>query len=397
MRIVALSAWWPEPADNGARLRIARLLRALAERHEVHLVALAQAPVMSQQIARMEQVVRSAQAIPQRTWTPATASLIQSLWRSEPQSVRATYSPQFDAAARSCAARVHPDLVIAFTPHVAPYARRIANVPKVLEEIEVARLWEQYAQARSPRRRARHYLTWWKQQRYLQHMLRDFDACTVVSARERQLVQRCAPPRLPIVVLPNGADIADRVLASTPEPDTLIYPGALSYDANYDAMRYFVGAIWPLVRHERPRARLRITGHATAEQREALAADGVEFTGYVSDIRSLIAGTWAEVVPLRIGGGTRLKVLEALALGTPVVSTPKGVEGLELEPERHALVADDPVRFAHATIRLLADPSLRQRLAQSGQRIVRERYAWPTIGKELHRLIEQVTAHARTT
>lgn len=395
MRILALSSWWPEPADNGARLRIARLLRALAERHDVHLVALAQEPVTNEQIAQLERIVASAQAVPQSAWTPTSTSLLQSLWRSEPQSVRASYNPSFAAIAQTTARQLKPDLVIAFTQRAAAYARVIANVPRVLEEVEVARLWEQYAHERSPRRRARNYLTWWKQQRYLQNLLRDFDACTVVSARERQLVQRCAPPSLPIVVLPNGADVADRVSPREPEPDTLIYPGALSYDANYDAMRYFIGAIWPLIRQDRPEARLRITGHATAEQRASLAADGVELTGYVADVRSLIARTWAEVVPLRIGGGTRLKVLEALAIGTPVVSTAKGVEGLELQPARHALVADDPEAFARATTRLLADPALRQDLARSGQQLVRERYAWPSIGNDLHRLIDSV-ASART-
>jgi glycosyltransferase involved in cell wall biosynthesis len=193
---------------------------------------------------------------------------------------------------------------------------------------------------------------------------------------------------MPIAIIPNGADVAGALTAqATPEPDTLIYPGALSYDANYDAMLHFVHAILPRIRAQRPQVRLRITGWVTAEQQAALAADGVEWTGYVPDVRPLVARAWSEVVPLRLGGGTRLKVLEALALGTPVVSTSKGVEGLELEPEQHLLLADTPAEFARATLRLLAEPALRARLAVAGRQIVRANYDWRQIGGQLNQLL----------
>src|SRR5262245_11843216 len=143
MRVLALSSWWPEPADNGSRMRIAHLLRALVQEHEVHLVALSQSPVSEGQRGQMEQVCASAYAVPEYPWTPSTAALLASLWRPEPASVRATYNPQFAELVRERAAAVQPELVLAFQVAAAPYARMVPNVPRVLEELEVAWFLEQ--------------------------------------------------------------------------------------------------------------------------------------------------------------------------------------------------------------------------------------------------------------
>jgi glycosyltransferase involved in cell wall biosynthesis len=192
-----------------------------------------------------------------------------------------------------------------------------------------------------------------------------------------------------VAVVPNGVDLAGCAGPwPPPAPDTLIYPGALSYDANHDAVGYFIGAILPRIRSERPEVRLRVTGRATEAQIASLPrAEGVECTGYLDDVRPAVAGAWAEVVPLRKGGGTRLKVLEALALGTPVISTCKGVEGLALVPGRDVLVADTPADFAAATLRVLGSPALRAELASAGRRAAAA-YDW---GRSVDRLGELLT------
>lgn len=394
MRILALAAWWPEPANNGSRLRINRLIRALAQENDVHLLALAQEPVTAAQRRRMADVCASVQAVEQRVYTPRARDLIGSLWRSEPASVRATYHPQFAAAVRARARAIRPDLVVAFETTVAPYATLVAGVPRLLEEAEVTVLWEQFARATQPRQRVRYWLTWAKHRSYLARMLHDFDACTVVSEQERQHVQRLAP-RVAVTVLPNGADIAAQTVGRAPEPDTLIYPGALSYHANRDAVTHFLAASFPLIKHHRPQVKLRITGQATAADRAALERDGVELTGYVPDVQPLITQTWSEVVPLRVGGGTRLKVLEALALGTPVVSTSKGIEGLCVRDGQHVLVANTPRAFAHATLCLLDQPRLRAHLAAHGRYLIRTTYDWQQIGGTLRQLAADVVHRHR--
>jgi glycosyltransferase involved in cell wall biosynthesis len=244
----------------------------------------------------------------------------------------------------------------------------------------------------------RYGLTWSKTRRYVAELLRQFAAATVVSERERELLRPLAPGHLRLAVVPNGVDTtACAGSFGDPQADTMIYPGALSYDPNFDAVAHFLGAIWPRLRVARPGVQLRVTGRAAPEQIAALpSADGVEFTGYLDDVRPAVARAWAEVVPLRKGGGTRLKVLEALALGTPVVSTSKGVEGLELEDERQVLIADTADAFAAATERLLGQPELRASLAAAGRQAVRERYDWRTIGARLNDLVCDITRHKGT-
>jgi glycosyltransferase involved in cell wall biosynthesis len=394
MRILALSSWWPEPADNGSRLRIAHLLEALAQEHEIHLVALAQGSVHNLQRTRTEDVCASVYAVPQRAYPRRRSDLITSLWQAEPVSVRRTWNPEFSALVQARAAAIQPDVVCAFQLGVAPYACSIMGIPRVLEELEFTYMREQYTHQPYGWQRLRAWLTWQKHQSYVARLLRHFSLCTVASAGELKLLQSLAPQTTELAIIPNGAEVREYTGDwGDPEPDTLIYPGALSFTAKNDAMSAFLSSSFPLIRAKRPGVRLRITGRADPEQRAALpTVMGVEFTGYLDDVRPIVAQSWCEVVPLRIGGGTRLKVLEALALGTPVISTSKGIEGLQLDANRHILVADTPTSFVQATLRLLADPGLRARLAAAGRQVVRERYDWQTIGQQLNQIITETVA-----
>jgi glycosyltransferase involved in cell wall biosynthesis len=150
-----------------------------------------------------------------------------------------------------------------------------------------------------------------------------------------------------------------------------------------------VGKVFPLVLQKVPAAQLIITGdHADLplpSMKNALLA------GYVNDIKSLIASSTVALAPLWSGGGTRLKILEAMAMGTPVVATSKGAEGLEVEPGTHLFVADDPETFAEAVVRLLSEPELRRRLAVSGKDLVSARYDWGSVLPEFLRLATRIS------
>jgi glycosyltransferase involved in cell wall biosynthesis len=200
-----------------------------------------------------------------------------------------------------------------------------------------------------------------------------------------------------IDVIPNGVDLDHYSYGqATPAPDSLVFSGALTYEANYDAMRYFLAEIYPLVRSMVPGVRLQITGRSSGIDLRALALDSsVVITGYLPDVRPVVAGSWVCVVPLRLGGGTRLKILEAMALGTPVVTTTKGAEGLEVVPGEDIIIADHPATFAAATADLLRDERLREKLARNARRLVKEKYGWEAIGQKLNDLATEVVASHR--
>src|SRR5262249_51612383 len=173
------------------------------------------------------------------------------------------------------------------------------------------------------------------------------------SHKEALSVRRAAPNYPHVTVVPNAVKVAAYAGSfGLAEPDSMVFTGALTYAPNLDAARFLVEAVFPKVVQRVPTARLRISGRLSDTTPRSLLATrpGVEFTGHVADIRPVIAQSSVAVVPIRIGGGTRLKILEAMALGTPVVATAKGAEGLDVHHGRELLIADDAPCLAEAVV-----------------------------------------------
>jgi glycosyltransferase involved in cell wall biosynthesis len=235
-------------------------------------------------------------------------------------------------------------------------------------------------------------MMWWKVKNYVARLLKDFDATTVVSQIEAERIRPFLPPGHLLEILPNAVDTNTCCTENIQvEPDMLIYTGALSFEPNFDAVRYFLGHILPYVRTRRPAVRLSVTGSIDSVPIEKLGeTNETIFTGWLEDVRPVIARSWISVVPLRKGGGTRLKILESLSIGTPVVSTSKGAEGLDLIPGKEILIADAPEDFGEQVLQLLSNAELREELSQNGRRAVEERYDWNMVSNRLERLIERV-------
>lgn len=398
MQILFVATWFPYPVDNGSRIRVHHLLRALAERHEVHLLAF-MPPEAGQYVQDL------------RAWCPHVAVVERPMfWRDrrkallgyfspQPRDVVAGYSPEMADLVKQSARHHRFDAVVASVVDVAPYALLVPDTPHILEEHNFMTRWmeEQYQAQRGPAKRALRRMTWQKCRHYERQLYPQFDACTMVSEQDRRAVLSAIPGYTGRVeVIPNGVDLErNRPGLAEPEPDRLAFNGALTYYANADAMRFFAGEILPLIHRQRPGVRVKITGRTDGVDLSWLPADGsVALTGYLEDVRPAVAGSWACVVPLRSGGGTRLKILEAMALGTPVVATPKGAEGLDVTPEEDILIGERPGEFADQVVRLLADQELRRRLAENGRRLVEAKYGWQEIGRRFCELVEEAVSGA---
>lgn len=392
MRILLLSGWFPYPADNGARIRVLNILRQLAnDGQRITLLSFARRPVTDEALAAVRRLCSEVHVVPHIPFRPSGPKAIVGLFSTQPRSFTDTYSrPMADLVRASCAAQRY-DLVIACTIQMGPYALLAEGVPRLLEEVELATIRDQSMEG-GWARRARYGLTWQKTAWFVRRMVQRFNACTVVSAQERAILAEVAPDYRRVFIIPNGVDLdAYGEDMGPPVPDTLIHTGALTYRANYDAVSYLLGEIFPLIRRQRPDVTLRITGSTDGVDMGALPAPpGALYTGYLPDIRPALAQSWVSVVPLRIGGGTRLKILEAMALGTPVVATPKGAEGLDVCHGENILIGDTPARFADAVLEVLADPNLRARLAAGGRNLVHERYGWQRIGATLCAMVREV-------
>jgi glycosyltransferase involved in cell wall biosynthesis len=392
MHILFLSTWYPYPPDNGSRTRVFNLIKQLSRYHEITLLSFAQGLVSKGRLAAMEPYCRSVHTVPYKEFSPNRLRALLGFLSFRPRAAVDTYSREMQALVQQVGTSDPFDVVVASEMHSAPYALLLKQVPCVLEDVELAVIYEQFARQCSPVAKSRYGLTWWKLSRFMARLLRVFEGCTVVSERECDLIMKIAPAYEPLVIVPNGVDLeANTGHFGVPEPDTLIYPGALTYSANFDAMEFFLRDIFPLVKAQRPDVCLRITGGYDGMSLERLPlGNGAQLTGYLEDIRPAVAQSWVCVVPLRVGGGTRLKILEAMALGTPVVSTSKGAEGLEVTHGEDILIADDPDGFAQVVLRLLRDEDLRATLSANGRQLVEERYSWERCARQLEQLLCQV-------
>jgi glycosyltransferase involved in cell wall biosynthesis len=292
------------------------------------------------------------------------------------------------------AAEWKPEYVVALTFVTAPYALLVQDVPRVLDvdNFMTRMLYEAYALEDNLLSKARRWLAYKKFEDYEKLLCPQFDHCLVVTEEDRKSLADLAdlgPNQINVVS--NGVDTSHhQAFITDPEPNTLIYNGALTYDANFDAMQYFLSAIFPQIVAQLPEVKLRITGKTDGVPIEQLPlTPQVEFTGYLEDIRPAVARSWACPVPLRIGGGTRLKILEAMALGTPVISTSKGAEGLEVEDGKHLLIADTPQDFAAHTVWLLRDKALREHLTNNAMQLIGQKYEWEIIGREFASILEK--------
>jgi glycosyltransferase involved in cell wall biosynthesis len=243
-------------------------------------------------------------------------------------------------------------------------------------DYELAR---QYARAGdSLARRLYARANWRKLRREELGTYRDADGVYLCSAAdERRLLDQV--PGVRTAVIPNAADVEYYQPRPTdPRPDgrTVVFFGLLSYVPNLDGVIHFVEDIWPRIAEAHPDARLKIVGGRPPPSLLALAGPRVELTGFVPDLRPHLAAAAAVVVPLRLGGGTRLKIVEAMAMGKAIVSTTLGAEGIEAAPGRDLLIEDQPAAFADAVNRLLADPHLAACIGQSARRLAVERYSW---------------------
>lgn len=394
MRVLFVSSWFPAPPTNGSKLRVLNLLRQLAHSHEVALVSFTDPVSDDPGCPELRAMCRMLATVPRRYFRPESFRSRLALFGAVPRSLVDTHSPEMERSIARALSAERYDVVVASQLAAAAHVRGLAGAPALFEEIELTGFYERFARAPSLGERLRSGLTWAKHRRYLARLLRSFAACTVASALERDLLSRAVPYHPPAHVIPNCIRLADYAgFHRPPEPGTLIFTGSLSYDANYEAMRWFLERVFPRVLAARPQARLTITGDPAG--RALPRSPNVRQTGIVEDIRPLVAASWLSLAPLRHGGGTRLKILESMALGTPVVATRKGAEGLDVVHGEHLLVADEPEELARLVLRLLADGELRAHLAENGRRLVAERYDSRIVGPRFEALVADV-ARRRT-
>jgi len=250
--------------------------------------------------------------------------------------------------------------------------------------IESEIMWRYAETAHNPLRKLMALRTAPLIERAEDRLLRIADAHTVVSQRDREKLLR-RRPGANIALVPNGVDVAYYSAdACVARPGEILFVGSMDYHANVEAVTWFVSKVWPALRAAIPGLVFRIVGRDPTAEVRALAASDVMVTGTVADIRPYYGRAAATVVPLRVGGGTRLKILESMAAGVPVVSTRLGAEGIDVRDGSNIILADTPAELAAGLRRVVTEPALYERLKREGHELVVRQYDWSVAGEQLY-------------
>ena len=377
----------PFPPNRGDRIRSYHLLRRLAERCDVWLATLADEPVPAE--TRRELARRCAdvaiEPVGQTRWLRAAASLATG--RSATEGLFA--SPRLRHTVRRWAAEHTFDAALVFCSSMVQYldCPGLAAVPAVIDLVDVdSQKWLDYADKSSGLKRWLFQLEGCRLRR-LERSLPDCAAAiTLVSQAEADLFRGVCPNDRTIA-LANGVDLdyfrpantGPGTWQSLPAQDrsNLVFVGALDYRANVDAACWFVRHVWPLIRQRLPNLTLALVGRNPAAAVERLAAEpGIRVISNVPDVRPYLAAADLAIAPLRIARGIQNKVLEAMAMGKPVIASPAALEGLDAQPDRHLVVADQPEQWTSAIEALLHDEERAFSLGMSARRFVLRHHAW---------------------
>ena len=395
MRILFLSPTVPFPLTDGGRIRVFNLLKQIATKNDVTLLALETQPTDAEGVAQLQQLGVQVHLVPNAPTLPPVSldMLFKAFLRRQPITVARYDLPAYRQKFEELITTGTFDLVHYEMFHTAQFHTE-AHLPSVLSQQNVdSEIWRRLCgETANPFYKFAYWTQQLAFQRYERVLSPKFDAVTCTSDIDAIVFQRhCAEDVIEII--PNGVDVTHyQPNVSSEAPAHLIYIGSMDWYPNEDAVGFFADEVLPRIQESIPDVRFSIVGGNPSARVQKLAErKGVIVTGRVPEIKPYFAEATVFVVPLRIGSGTRLKILEALAMGKAIVSTSVGAEGLDLKDREEIFIADEPTVFADAVTRLLTDASLRRRIGEHGRARVERDYDWRSIGEKLHILYTKIS------
>lgn len=379
MNVLLLTQVLPYPPDSGPKIKTYNVIKYLAQRHRVTLVSF----VRGDQSAHARYLERYCEAV---HTVPMTRSAVQDAWymgrsllTGQPWMMVRDDRKTMRHLVDRLSAGQHFDVAHADQLNMAQYARRVPAAFKVLDAHNA--LWLLYKRLwltmKSGPKKWLLGRDWRLLKSYEGQMVREFDAVLAVSHEDKVALQEAAGESVDITVIPIAVDTdAVTVVEREAEPNHILHIGTMYWPPNIDAVNWFIEQVYPIIRQERPDAEFDVVGSRPPAELLALneAGLGINVTGYVEDPVPYQRRAALMIVPLLAGGGMRVKILNALAEGIPIVSTTLGYEGIEVTPGENILVGDTPRDFAAEVLRVLNDSELGRQLAANGRRLAEKKY-----------------------
>ncbi len=397
MRILLITYYPPHPPISGHTIRNYNLFRRVALKHQVWLLTFSKGVINAEYMRQLRTFCQDVQVMPAVDHGPLAMPVraLRYVLSGTPPDLRLYHTPETARRIADHVRAVDFDIVQIEDSYLALYRDAIppGTRPRtVLTLTDV--MFDRYDRMYHFEKRLPRKMRYWLHSRMMRswepRFAEHFDRCIAMSARDRDLLL-AHNARLRIDVVPNGVDTdAHQPMPVAETAPALIFVGDMDYQPNVDAMTHFCGQILPSIRAHVKDVEMWIVGSSPRPEVRRLEGDGVHVTGRVADVRPYYQRSSVCVVPLRAGGGTRLKILEAMALGRPVVSSSIGCEGLDVVDGEHLLVADSVQEFVAKTTQLLSDQTLWQNLTRCARQLVVRRYDWGILAGHLMRVYDEL-------
>ncbi len=400
MQVAVVTPFLPWPADTGGKLRTFYLVKGLSEQHTVDLFTFRHGPVV-QNPGPLATLCRTLDVI-QLDLDPGALRLVGTLTSDLPRSVRYFQTEKSLRDLRHKLMRGY-DLIVCDEIVVSPYMWQIVgsdHVPRLINRQKIDYLhYDEMAQSRRfGRDKMLDRLEARRLRRFEYAEMPRYQAAVVCSSEDKvEALREMGASGAPVEVIVNGADTDFYRPVRTPDlHPTVLLLGTMHYYPNIDAVLHYVQTMHDALRAALPDLRVLIVGHRPPPEIQALGAlPGITVTGSVPDIRPYMARSWIQMVPLRLGGGTRLKIVESMAAGLPVISTSVGAQGLGAQDGQELMLADAPADFVRKAVLLLTDADARARIAAEARAFVEQRYSWQALGRRFAEFCESTAARSR--
>lgn len=395
MKILFLANRVPYPPYRGDKLKIFNLARRLKDKHELHLLTFAQTPEDLTYKQELEKIFKEVHFVYLPKWKSAI-NCLSGAWDSKPLQVLYFQSGELQTQLDKMLAQHKYDAVHVQHLRMSPYLAQRKDVPRILDLPDAFSLyWERRKLVK------RGLLTTIfeniEQQRVLKYerVLEEYNMALTCSAEDLAYLEKTHQTGN-LRLLPNGVDLETFSFHQHDysHNSTILFTGNMDYAPNVDAVIYFTQTILPLIRAKIPGVRFIIAGQRPVKKVAELANDHIVVTGFVKDLADMYNSASVVVAPLRFGAGTQNKVLEAMAMGVPVVCSHIGFGGLGIKSGEGAIMQTDPAAFAQSVIDILSSQEMRNRVGQEGVRVIKTNFDWDIIAARLEQYFKDVSGDA---
>ena len=388
MKILFLAHLFPLPLDSGGKIKSYYTLRALAKEHDVHVLSYARLDAEYRLLDQLRTVCKDVELVRlSRSKLRQASDLVFSLARGRSFIISRDFRREMQTAVRRAVASFEPDVIHIDHLQMAQFVDFRPPCKTVLDNhnVESAIIKRTAETDTSLPKRLYAVLEWPRLRSYELDVCRKCDVVLTVSDEDGNALRAMDPSLKNLRTVPIGADTDYfQPLDREPGPRNLLFVGTMYWPPNVDAVLHFYRDIFPIIRKRFPDSTLTIAGQRPTSAIRALSRDpAVTVTGYVDDIRDIARECAVMIVPLRAGSGVRVKILNALAMEIPVVSTSVGAEGLDVSDGEHLLIADTAQEFAGAVTKLFENAQLARSLGENGRKLVSAKYSWDAVGDRL--------------